>query len=337
MAWWYQVRPPLWGTKGQRWRQVQAPRFSNPSHVGCSKRHGLAPIDFRPTPGYTGRNGVMYVGLDVPSQPTVALRIKRAVDIAAALPLLVLASPFILALAIMIRISSPGPALFRARRVGRAGREFTMYKFRSMERDAALRLEELAGLNQSDGMVKIPGDPRVTRTGEVLRRFSLDEIPQLWNVLKGDMSLVGPRPHDCTEVFDQLLAGDAVLYERLSMRPGLTGMWQVTARGDPSLAVRVRCDLAYVRSWSLWLDARLLAATIPALARGRGGQVNVTDPSRPDVVDGDGPFRSRAPLGKRPQPRRDVGIVHSSDAGASLRHEIRSTGGHPSSGQARLR
>lgn len=188
-------------------------------------------------------------------------------------------SPLLLTLAAAIRFDSQGPVFFRAKRVGRAGREFTMYKFRSMVRDAEARLSEVAHLNRSDGMVKIPRDPRVTRVGRLLRRFSLDELPQLWNVLKGDMSLVGPRPHDFLEVVEGLLAGDAVLHERLGMRPGLTGIWQVTARAHPSLAVRIRCDLSYVRRWSLWLDTRLLAATIPAVLLGQGGQVNIAGAS----------------------------------------------------------
>lgn len=205
---------------------------------------------------------------------TVGLGLKRILDIVAASFLLVITCPLILLLSAAIRIDSRGPVVFRTKRVGRAGRQFTMYKLRTMHRDAESRLQEFAHLNRSNGMVKIPADPRVTRVGTMLRRFSLDELPQLWNVLKGDMSLAGPRPHDLAEVLDDLAAGDAVLQERLSMRPGLTGIWQVTARADPSLATRVRCDLSYVRSWSLWLDARLLAATVPVVLLGQGGRVD---------------------------------------------------------------
>lgn len=226
------------------------------------------------------------VGVTV-TERKVALTFKRALDIVIALPLLILASPLIVLLAAMIRISSRGPALFRSRRVGRGGCDFTMYKFRTMECDAVLRLQEIAHLNRSDGMVKIPADPRVTPMGRVLRRLSLDELPQLWNVLKGDMSLVGPRPHDRWEVLAELVAGDALLYERLSMKPGLTGIWQVTARSDPSLMTRIRCDLTYVRSWSLWLDVRLLVATIPAVVRGQGGQVDGPIAFSSPTVDGD--------------------------------------------------
>jgi lipopolysaccharide/colanic/teichoic acid biosynthesis glycosyltransferase len=176
-----------------------------------------------------------------------------------------------LAIAAAIYIDSPGPVLFRATRVGRHGRLFAMYKFRTMVKDAEARLLELAHLNLAEGMTKIPDDPRVTRVGRWLRRFSLDELPQIANIVAGQMSLVGPRPHDRHELPENGLAHD----QRLSVRPGLTGLWQVSARSDPDIASRVHYDLQYVSRWSLGLDARILAKTIPAIVLGKGGSVQV--------------------------------------------------------------
>jgi lipopolysaccharide/colanic/teichoic acid biosynthesis glycosyltransferase len=175
-----------------------------------------------------------------------------------------------LAIAAAIYVDSPGPVLFRAKRVGRHGRPFAMYKFRTMIRDAEERLQDLAHLNLAEGMTKIPDDPRVTRMGKWLRRFSLDELPQLANIIVGQMSLVGPRPHDKHELPPSGLQEDP----RLSVRPGLTGLWQISARSDPDLASRVRYDLHYVSQWSLLLDAKILAKTVPAVVLGRGGSVN---------------------------------------------------------------
>jgi lipopolysaccharide/colanic/teichoic acid biosynthesis glycosyltransferase len=175
------------------------------------------------------------------------------------------------AIAAAIYLDSPGPVLFRATRVGRHGRPFAMYKFRTMVKDAEERLQELAHLNLAQGMTKIPDDPRVTRMGKWLRRFSLDELPQIVNVLAGHMSLVGPRPHDKHELPPDGLELDP----RLSVRPGLTGLWQVNARSDPSFTSRVQYDLLYVNGWSLVMDAKILAKTIPAVVLGKGGSVQV--------------------------------------------------------------
>jgi lipopolysaccharide/colanic/teichoic acid biosynthesis glycosyltransferase len=181
----------------------------------------------------------------------------------------VLALPAMLLIAAAIRLDSPGPALFRPRRIGHRGRVFSMYKFRTMVHGAEERLHEFAHLNLANGMVKIPDDPRVTRIGKWLRRFSLDELPQVYNVVVGHMSLVGPRPHDVHELSSNDLEHDP----RLRMRPGLTGLWQVSARSDPNLDSRVRFDLAYVSRWSLLLDAKILAKTIPVVVLGQGGKV----------------------------------------------------------------
>jgi lipopolysaccharide/colanic/teichoic acid biosynthesis glycosyltransferase len=196
--------------------------------------------------------------------------VKRSLDIVMGVALGIVALPAMLLIAAAIRLDSPGPALFRASRIGRHGKVFSMYKFRTMVHGAEGRLHEFAHLNVANGMVKIPDDPRVTWIGKWLRRFSLDELPQVYNIVLGHMSLVGPRPHDVHDLASDDLEHDT----RLNMRPGLTGLWQVSARSDPSLESRVRFDLAYVNRWSLLLDAKILAKTIPAVISGKGGKVD---------------------------------------------------------------
>jgi lipopolysaccharide/colanic/teichoic acid biosynthesis glycosyltransferase len=203
-----------------------------------------------------------------------ALNVKRSLDIIMGFTLGALTLPAMLLIAAAIRLDSPGPALFRAKRIGRHGKHFSMYKFRTMVHGAEERLQEFAHLNVANGMVKIPDDPRVTRIGKWLRRFSLDELPQVYNVVRGHMSLVGPRPHDVHDLSPDDLEQDP----RLQMRPGLTGLWQVSARSDPTLESRVRFDMAYVNRWSLLLDARILAKTIPAVVLGQGGRVTHEGP-----------------------------------------------------------
>jgi lipopolysaccharide/colanic/teichoic acid biosynthesis glycosyltransferase len=152
--------------------------------------------------------------------------------------------------------------LFRQGRVGRHGRQFTMLKFRTMTRDAESRQESLAGLNEIRGHAfKVRNDPRVTGLGRWLRKTSLDELPQLWNVLVGDMSLVGPRPPLESEVARY----DIWHRRRLSMKPGVTGLWQIRGRREPNFDKWVEADLEYIDRWSLWLDLKILAATIPSV------------------------------------------------------------------------
>jgi lipopolysaccharide/colanic/teichoic acid biosynthesis glycosyltransferase len=185
-------------------------------------------------------------------------RLKRVIDVGVSSLVLLMASPLMLAIAIGVKVDSSGPAIFRQRRVGIDGREFTMLKFRSMSADAEQRLAGLAHLNAGGSrMIRIPSDPRVTRLGAFLRRSSLDEVPQLINVLRGEMSLVGPRPQSPSEV---------ALYtsrqrQRLAVRPGMTGLWQVTSRDDPSFAEWMRLDLEYIQRWSLGLDLKILLRT----------------------------------------------------------------------------
>ncbi|HEX2160764.1 MAG TPA: sugar transferase [Thermoleophilaceae bacterium] len=194
---------------------------------------------------------------------------KRALDIAVSSIALVLLTPLIAALAVAIRVESKGPVLFRQRRVGRNGREFWLLKMRSMYHDADERKAELTEQNDLDDgvMFKIHRDPRVTRIGRFLRRFSLDELPQLVNVLKGDMSLVGPRPLILPE--NEALT-EAWHHRRLELRPGLTGAWQIYGRSENPFDEMVRFDYQYVAGWSLARDIEILLATLPAVLSGRG-------------------------------------------------------------------
>jgi len=183
---------------------------------------------------------------------------KGIMDRVAAAFALVLVGPLLLVLLAAVRLDSPGPALFRQQRVGRGNRRFTMLKLRTMSVDAEERREDLVGLNESDGaLFKIRNDPRITRVGRVLRRFSLDELPQLINVLRGEMSLVGPRPPLPSEVADY----EFDVRRRLAVKPGLTGLWQVSGRSDLSWDDAVRLDLRYVDNWSPLLDLQILFKT----------------------------------------------------------------------------
>jgi exopolysaccharide biosynthesis polyprenyl glycosylphosphotransferase len=196
---------------------------------------------------------------------------KEVLDVVGAFALLVLTSPILLATALTIKLTSPGPILFRQQRSGLNGRPFTMLKFRSMVTDAEQLKQELAALNEMDGPVfKLTEDPRVTPIGRIIRRFSIDELPQLMNVLRGEMSLVGPRPLPVDEVkrFD-----DFAHRRRLSVKPGLTCLWQVSGRNNVrDFKDWVRLDLEYIDNWSLWLDLKILARTIPVVLVGTGAK-----------------------------------------------------------------
>ncbi|WP_141578284.1 sugar transferase [Actinomadura sp. WMMA1423] len=193
--------------------------------------------------------------------------LKGLVDRTVAIGGLVALSPALLLIAVLIKLSGEGPVLFRQTRVGRGGREFTLLKFRTMVADAEARRLELLSANDNDGVLfKIRQDPRVTRVGRRLRRYSLDELPQLINVLRGEMSLVGPRPPLPEEVAQY--GGD--VYRRLVVKPGLTGLWQVSGRSDLSWEESVRLDLRYVDNWSLALDLQIMWKTWSAVFRGSG-------------------------------------------------------------------
>jgi exopolysaccharide biosynthesis polyprenyl glycosylphosphotransferase len=195
---------------------------------------------------------------------------KRALDIAVSATCFVLALPLLVVCAVAIKLDSRGPLFFRQTRVGRDGKRFTVWKFRSMHADADARKSEVAYLNlHADGdesMFKIRDDPRVTRVGRILRRYSLDELPQICNVLVGDMSLVGPRP--LIEEEAGPVAGR--FRRRLALTPGVTGLWQVNGRSEIPFAEMVSLDYLYVTNWTLWGDVKLLMKTLPAVARGNG-------------------------------------------------------------------
>jgi exopolysaccharide biosynthesis polyprenyl glycosylphosphotransferase len=220
----------------------------------------------RITLGEFGGLPLMHIRAPIRSRPLRAL--KGVADRTAAALMLLALGPLFLVLAAAVRFTSPGPALFRQVRVGIGGREFTCFKFRTMCTGAERMQSQLAHLNEKrDGVLfKIKNDPRVTRVGAVLRKYSLDELPQLINVLNGSMSLVGPRPP---------LPGEVARYSdemrgRLAVKPGLTGLWQVSGRSSLSWPETVRLDLSYVENWSPRLDAEILARTATAVVRGTG-------------------------------------------------------------------
>jgi exopolysaccharide biosynthesis polyprenyl glycosylphosphotransferase len=212
--------------------------------------------------------GVPFLTFTTTPSNEAQLALKRALDVAVSLLLLALAGPVIGIAALAIRMTSPGSVLFKQKRIGLNGRTFTLYKFRTMIEDAHARLEEVAHLNEMNGPAfKAKDDPRVTPVGRWLRRFSLDEIPQFWNVLKGDMSLVGPRP----PIPEEVASYHRWHRRRLSMKPGLTCLWQVSGRNEIQDFDRwMKLDLQYIDNWSPSLDLKILLRTIPAVLSGKG-------------------------------------------------------------------
>lgn len=199
------------------------------------------------------------------------MMLKLVVDFSGAFLLLLLTAPLMLAVAVMVKISSPGPVLFRQQRSGLNGAPFTIFKFRTMSSNAEQLKHELAAMNEMSGPVfKLTNDPRITPLGKFLRKWSLDELPQLFNVLRGEMSLVGPRPLPVDEV---KRFNDLAHRRRLSVKPGLTCLWQVSGRNQISdFKEWVRLDLEYIDNWSFWLDVRILFRTIPAVLRSTGAK-----------------------------------------------------------------
>jgi exopolysaccharide biosynthesis polyprenyl glycosylphosphotransferase len=211
--------------------------------------------------------GVPVLTLCEESVPSLGLMFKRAIDLVLSAAALVLVAPLLAGIAIAIKLDTGGPVLYRATRVGRKGRRFLCCKFRTMVADADKLKEKLRDRNQRQGaFFKIVGDPRITRVGRILRRYSLDELPQLWNVLRGEMSLVGPRPHPVDDVERYELED----LQRLEITPGLTGLWQVMARSDPSFERGMALDREYIGSWSLWMDFKILCRTALVVVRGEG-------------------------------------------------------------------
>jgi exopolysaccharide biosynthesis polyprenyl glycosylphosphotransferase len=212
-------------------------------------------------------SGIPLIGVKQVSIKGWNLAVKRATDVFIAGLGLILLSPLMLLVAALIKLESPGPAVFRQTRVGRGGRSFTLHKFRSMRQGAELERETLADLNEATGPIfKMRDDPRRTLVGRLLRRTSIDELPQLYNVVRGEMSLIGPRP---------ALPSEVVLYQewhkkRLQTWPGITGLWQVSGRSELSFDEMVLLDIYYIENWSLLLDMQIALRTIPAWLLGTG-------------------------------------------------------------------
>jgi len=199
--------------------------------------------------------------------PFFSLFLKRTVDVTSAAVALGITAPLLAVIALVIKLESPGPVLYQAQRAGLKGRRFRCYKFRTMDAGADKLKERLRISNERQGpFFKMADDPRITRAGRFLRRYSLDELPQLWNVVRGEMSLVGPRPHPLDD-FERYDLGDL---QRLDVPPGLTGLWQVTARRDPSFERGLALDLEYIRSWTLWRDFQILYKTVSVVLHGSG-------------------------------------------------------------------
>ncbi|WP_231725896.1 sugar transferase [Chthonomonas calidirosea] len=208
-----------------------------------------------------------YVDPRFPCKEVPYARLKRIFDIVVALFALILFSPIMLLAALLIRLTSPGPIIFRQVRVGKGGRYFWCYKFRSMCVDAEQKKQQLLHLNEAKGPVfKMKRDPRVTPVGAILRKLSIDELPQLINVLKGDMSIVGPRPPLPSEVEQY----DDYARQRLAVLPGLTCLWQVSGRSNISFERWVELDLLYIETMSFLTDVKILLQTIPAVLTGSG-------------------------------------------------------------------
>ncbi len=240
------------------------------------RRVGAAAVVHRNASGKSGLTvPVSYPPVSAQASPRLLQRapqlIKRGVDLAAALVGGALLLPLAIAIAALVWLTSPGPVFFGHRRIGRNGREFLAWKFRTMvpHADEVLRLRLLgdpALRSEWEERRKLRHDPRVTWLGEILRRASLDELPQLWNVIRGEMSLVGPRPIVALEA--EKYGSKYVLYRKV--RPGLTGLWQVSGRNNTTYAQRVEFDEYYVRNWSVWLDLYILGRTAKAILTGEG-------------------------------------------------------------------
>lgn len=196
---------------------------------------------------------------------------KRAMDLAIAIPVLVFTSPLLILIYCLLKIVDPGPALFTQLRVGRDGQTFLVYKFRTMRIDAAARLNTLLATDQAAAIEwahfqKLRNDPRVTTLGRLLRKTSLDELPQLLNILRGEMSVVGPRPVTSSEI--HRYAGEYQFYT--AVRPGVVGLWQVSGRNKLTYDARVALDVKYVKTWTIWSDVMILLRAIPVVLFGRG-------------------------------------------------------------------
>ncbi len=246
------LRRLSWSLEGVATNLILANRLTDVdrSRIAFERTHGLA---------------LTHVSL--PKFDRSTLRAKRMLDVVVALAALLPIALITPLIAVAITLDSPGGVFFRQRRIGRDGREFEILKFRTMGTDAEKRRAELEASNEGAGpLFKLKSDPRVTRVGAILRRFSLDELPQFWNVLVGEMSVVGPRPPLPTEVADY----ERDVFRRLYVQPGITGLWQVSGRSDLSWEESVRLDLHYVENWSLAADLKIIARTAAVMVRPSG-------------------------------------------------------------------
>ncbi|GAB2888630.1 sugar transferase [Myroides odoratimimus subsp. xuanwuensis] len=247
-----QMRRVVWDLEPLNVQVVMAPSVTDVSRERMSMRPA---------------GGLPLIHIEGPRAVNASRWAKRSFDVISSAALLILVAPLLTAAALWIRINDRGPVLFRQTRIGREGREFVCLKFRTMVTNAEELLESLhAEQGHEEGLFKMKDDPRITKPGKWLRRFSIDELPQLYNVLRGDMSLVGPRPPLALEVASY----DSAMHRRLRVRPGLTGLWQVSGRSDLSWQEAIRLDLYYVDNWSMVQDLSILARTVGAVLRSRG-------------------------------------------------------------------
>ena len=239
-----------------------------------ARTHG---VDLRLIPelyaGLAWNSPIEYIGqfptipLHCGRVPEIGFLLKRILDVTFSLLGLVLLSPFLVVIAIAIKMDSPGPVFYKSERIGKKGRVFRCLKFRTMVRDAEKHRADVMHMNERDGVLfKISNDPRITRVGGFLRKYSLDELPQFFNVLRGDMSVVGPRPPIASEVREYKLGH----LRRLDVTPGITGLWQVQGRQDPSFDSYVSLDVTYIENWSIWLDLKIIVRTIGVVFSGTG-------------------------------------------------------------------
>lgn len=244
---------------------AEPPAAATTTDNGALTEHDATVIDLRTAEPIVEIDRLTDSGLAAASR--AQLGVKRALDIVIALVALIVLAPLLLLVALAVKLTSRGPVFFKQPRVGRRGELFNFMKFRSMRTTAVYEKPQLIELNEQDGPIfKIRNDPRITRVGRVIRKLSIDELPQLVHVLTGKMSLVGPRPH----LPEEIAAYDARAYRRLTVKPGITCIWQVSGRADLDFETWIDLDMEYIENWSLGLDAKLLVKTIPAVISGKG-------------------------------------------------------------------